>query len=119
MPRTSSDSVRHDSVPRDEVLAAFREWAGGLRARHPEVVRVGCFGSYARDDHGPASDLDVFVEVAESRRARWFDRPLDLPGTDAIPVGTELFVYTSDEIGQMQRDSSAWLARIMAEMIWI
>lgn len=90
-----------------------------MRARHPEVIRVGCFGSYARDEYGPASDLDICIEVSESPKARWFDRAVDLPATSLIPVGVEMFVYTSDEIERMQRESSPWLERILAEMIWV
>jgi predicted nucleotidyltransferase len=110
--------VRHDAVPRDDVLAAFRRWARDLRDNHPDVVRVGCFGSYARNDHGPASDLDVFVELSDSPRERWFDRAQDLASTDVIPVGVELFVYTSSEVERMRGESSRWLEEILAEMIW-
>jgi predicted nucleotidyltransferase len=101
------------------VLAALRRWAAELREAHPEVRRVGCFGSYARDEHGPSSDLDVFVEVTESPHARWFDRPADLPAPSVIPVGVEFFVYTTDEVERMGRENSAWLAGILADMVWV
>ncbi|MBN1418661.1 MAG: nucleotidyltransferase domain-containing protein [Planctomycetes bacterium] len=118
MPRTSRDSVRHDAAPRDEVLAAFRRWAARLRATHPEVVRVGCFGSYARGDYGPSSDLDVFVEVSESPHARRLDRPADLPDPSEIPVGVELFVYTTAEISSLLSEDSPRLREILGQMVW-
>lgn len=64
MLRTSLHSVRHDAVPREAVLDAARDWARRLRAAHPEVIGIGCFGSYARGDYTPGSDLDVLIEVA-------------------------------------------------------
>ena len=48
-----------------EVDQAARRWAGELAARHPEVVRIGYFGSYARDDWGVGSDLDLIAIVKE------------------------------------------------------
>jgi predicted nucleotidyltransferase len=33
---------------------------------HPEVVRVGYFGSYARGDWGVGSDLDLIIIVDRS-----------------------------------------------------
>lgn len=101
------------------MLGSFRTWARAVAADHPEVVRIGCFGSYARGDYGPASDLDVLIEVTESPHARWFDRPLDFPMPREVPVGVELFVYTSDELERMRVDSSAWLRHVLAEMVWV
>jgi predicted nucleotidyltransferase len=106
-------------VPQAEVLAALRRWAEALRAEHPETVRAGCFGSYARGDYLPSSDADVFVEVSHSPHARWFDRPAGLPDTGGIPVGVELFVYTSEEVARMREKSSAWLRVILEEAVWL
>lgn len=119
MPKTSLDSVRHDAVPLAEVLGALRLWAAELRAARPEVVRVGFFGSYARGDYLPASDLDVLVEVTSSQHTRWWDRPVDFAPVRSIPVGVELFIYTSDEILRMQQEKSTWLHRILAEAVWV
>jgi len=76
---------------------------------------VVLFGSYARGDYGPASDADVLVEVASSPHARWFDRPLGLTDPANMPVGLELFVYTSAEVERMRRSGSSWLAAIEAD----
>ena len=37
---------------RATVLRAAREWLAVQRASHPEILRVGVFGSYARNDAG-------------------------------------------------------------------
>ena len=119
MPKGSSSSVRHDAVPRDAVIAALAAWAEELRSREAGVVRVGAFGSYARGDYVPSSDLDVFVELAASSQPRPADRIGGLPPPSPIPVGVELFVYTSAEVESMRRRGSSWLAAIEAEAVWV
>lgn len=109
MPNKSSRSVRHDAVPLETVLIAARAWATGLSDRHPEIVRIGYFGSYARGDYVPGSDFDVLIEVSHSQVPQRSDR------TDAFlpqrfPVGVELFVYTSDEVSQLRAAGSSFLA---------
>ena len=119
MPKKSRDSVRHDAAPRNEVLDLLRRWARDLAQDHSEVVRIGCFGSYARGDHTPASDLDVLIEVSSSHHGRWFDRPVDFSMPVNSPVGIELFIYTSAELDRMRANNSAWLKQIFSEMIWV
>jgi len=34
--------------------------------REMEVKRIGLFGSYARDEQTPESDIDIFVDVQEA-----------------------------------------------------
>src|SRR2546426_11793719 len=49
---------------RAAVESALRLWAEEAARIRPELVRVGYFGSYARDDWGVGSDLDVVLVVA-------------------------------------------------------
>jgi predicted nucleotidyltransferase len=60
------------SRTRSEVLKALEEHAATLRKLG--VRRLGLFGSVARDEAGPASDLDFVVALDE----RTFDRYMDL-----------------------------------------
>jgi len=41
--------------------------------RHPEVVRVWLFGSRARGDQRPRSDIDLAVEAPGASRRAWLD----------------------------------------------
>ncbi|NOQ55036.1 MAG: DNA polymerase III subunit beta [Thermoplasmata archaeon] len=47
---------------REEILRILREELPYLRERF-RVIRVGLFGSYARGEHGPGSDIDILVEL--------------------------------------------------------
>jgi predicted nucleotidyltransferase len=47
---------------RDDVIAQLKQTEPALRALG--VARLYLFGSYARDEAGPESDVDVFVDPA-------------------------------------------------------
>jgi hypothetical protein len=48
-------------LSRDEILTSLRRLEGALRAKG--VTGLAIFGSRARSDHRPDSDLDVLVDV--------------------------------------------------------
>jgi predicted nucleotidyltransferase len=93
------------------VLAAARTWASDLQGRHPEIVRIGYFGSYATGTFGPGSDLDVLIEVTAAAQNRLADRAASyLP--DHFPVAIELFVFTSSELERLRREGSSFAAAV-------
>lgn len=49
---------------RDEALAVLRELLPELKTRYG-VTRIGIFGSVARNQAGPGSDLDVVVALRQ------------------------------------------------------
>ena len=51
---------------RQEVIAKLKSVEPALRARGVEALYL--FGSYARDEAGPDSDLDVFIDKAPGRK---------------------------------------------------
>lgn len=56
-------------MTRDEVLAKLRELKPWLEEQG--IVNVRLFGSYARDEAGPDSDVDLLVD--ETRTLSYFD----------------------------------------------
>jgi predicted nucleotidyltransferase len=59
---------------RAEVLRRLRAAAGPIRALG--VARLALFGSFARDEADPHSDVDLLVQFETGRKS--FDRLLDL-----------------------------------------
>ena len=57
-------------MTRDELLTKLRELKPWLEEQG--IVNVRLFGSYARDEAGPDSDVDLMVD--ETRTLSYFDR---------------------------------------------
>lgn len=56
-------------MTRDELLAKLRELKPWLEEQG--IVNVRLFGSYARDEAGPDSDVDLLVEEARRLPSSW------------------------------------------------
>jgi hypothetical protein len=85
--------------------------------RHPELLRLGYFGSYARGDWGVVSDLDLAAIVTESPRP-WMHRSLDW-SLEGLPVPAELVVYTEAEWEQMRAEGRRFAGTVETEAMWV
>lgn len=102
---------------REQVTSALRSWAEQLATVHPELLRLGYFGSYARKDWGVGSDLDVVGVVTDAeqpfeRRALSWEWP-DLP----VPV--DLVIYTQAEWERIQAQDSRFARVLRQEVTWV
>lgn len=114
----SSDGVRvFKSLDRERLLSELRSWAMDTLSSHPEVMRIGLFGSYARGDYAPGSDVDVLLLVRECEQPLWFLRPLAYD-TSSLPVAVDLLAYTSEEARRL-REESSWFRSILSEIVWL
>lgn len=117
MPTRSLNSSVLKWPDRETVDRAVREWAARASASHPELVRLGYFGSYARGDWGVGSDVDLVAIVQQAsqafhERARYWD-------VTELPVPADILVYTQSEWEDLPKQS-ARMARMLAdETIWV
>jgi predicted nucleotidyltransferase len=114
--RSSSSSVLV-WPDRESVDRAVREWAASEARRHPEVRRLGYFGSYARGDWGVGSDVDLIAVVGHSdapfeRRALGWD-------TESLPVPAELLVYTEAEFAALCSERRRFARMLEQEAVWV
>ncbi len=102
-------------VNRDEILDLARETAARIAARHPEVLKVLLFGSFAREDYGARSDLDLLIVLGQS------DEPMrERIGrflVDAPAYPTDVLVYTEQELRARLAGGDAFLTRATSESI--
>ncbi len=68
------------------------------------------FGSFAKGNYAPGSDVDILIVLSHSSRPFRDRIPELLPG--AFPVGLDLFPYTREEIAS--RVSPGFLAAVEA-----
>jgi predicted nucleotidyltransferase len=102
---------------REEVTKTLRQWVKKNIAAHPEVIKLGIFGSFARDDWGVGSDLDLIAVVRESsipferRSLRWT--------FDSLPVPADMLIYTEKEWRKMKRHGGRFIDMIEKEAVWL
>ena len=117
MPRKSSNSVKVVFADKANVLRQLKDYAEGIKRTHPEVERLGYFGSYANDTFGPASDVDVLIILGQSRK-RFLDRIPDyIP--ENLTVSCDVFPYTRQEIDKMKQQNSPWIGHVLEEVVWL
>ena len=102
---------------RAAVDVAARRWAEQQVGLHPELQRLGYFGSYARGDWGVGSDLDLIAVVIQSDLP-FEERPLGWDLTP-LPVPAEILVYTQVEWRRLEQEGGRFAATIRAEVVWL
>ena len=101
----------------ERVREAAIDWARRTIGIHPEVEKIGYFGSYASGDWGVGSDIDIVIIVAKSdlpylRRGVLFE-------TKELPVPADLLVYTSDEWDALIASESRFAGMLAREIRWL
>ena len=115
MPVRSLSSAIFKWPDRKQVLSAATNWARSLRGQDKTVESILCVGSYARNDWGVGSDLDVIVLIANAsmspleRRERYEPR--------GLPVPADLWVYTRDEWKALSSRAPQLWQRLQREML--
>jgi uncharacterized protein len=102
---------------RAQVLRAARAWAGVAAGDRPGLLRIGCFGSYARGDAGVGSDLDL-VAIVRHSTVPFVERSAAWP-VERLPVPTDLLVYTQEEWDRLTGSDTGFGRRVRDEVVWL
>jgi len=102
---------------RDRVDRAVRQWAAAIATRHPELRRLGYFGSYARGDWGVGSDLDLVGVVTASDGA--FERRALAWDLTSLPVPADILIYTEQEWLALQAEGGRFARTLAQEVVWV
>jgi predicted nucleotidyltransferase len=87
-----------------------------VEAAKPEKVIL--FGSYARGEAGPASDLDLLVVESEpfgKARSRVAEIGKLERAIGAIPISTDILVYSRDELERFRHAANHVIFRALRE----
>jgi predicted nucleotidyltransferase len=99
------------------VEKALAAWAAREWLRHPGLLRLGWFGSYARGDAGVGSDLDLVAVLEQS--AEPFERRALSWDLIRLPVPAEILVYTLEEWRRMERGGGRFADMLACEARWL
>ncbi|MCP4753822.1 MAG: nucleotidyltransferase domain-containing protein [Proteobacteria bacterium] len=105
------------ALSREKVLDEIEVWVCEIKKDNPEIVKIGLFGSYAKDTYVPGSDIDLLVWVTHSDEDRWFMRSSRYDAS-SLPIGADVIVYTEEEARRLEKDS-LWFQSILKDIIWI
>lgn len=111
-------SVRIWKVDRERVWAGLERWLREVIEPASEVREVWLFGSYARGEEWPGSDVDLLVIVREADEP-FAERSLRyMPLRAGLPL--EIFVYTEREAENLRQQpgSLVWIAMREGRKIW-
>ncbi|MEA3241295.1 MAG: nucleotidyltransferase domain-containing protein [Pseudomonadota bacterium] len=116
MPMSLSPSSVNIWPDRQTVDDAVREWAGRQVKSRPDIRGIAYFGSYARGNWGPGSDVDILVIVAAAGTP-FLERPRNWD-VSTLPVPADVLVYTEGEWAAMPADSR-FVQTITCEAVWV
>lgn len=93
--KKSCGSLTIYSVDKEKVVQALQRFVIACRKR-PEVLAVVLFGSFARDQFGVGSDVDLLL-ILEASPLPFLDR-IAVYGPERFPVDIDVFPYTLEEV---------------------
>jgi predicted nucleotidyltransferase len=110
--------VRIFSAPsKTKIIEDLSRWALETAKIHPEIIKIGLFGSYSKNNYAVGSDIDLLMIVAKTEENRWFMRECGFD-TLTLPLPADLFVYTDVEATRMKKNNG-WFQSILKDIIWI
>ena len=116
MPVRSLNSSVLKWPSREAVDLAVRSWTTEQVQQRPEIVRLGYFGSYARNDWGVGSDLDLIAVVNETCES--FERRSINWDLNGLPVPAEIIVYSLLEWEDLEKKDTKFARMLKSEAIW-
>jgi len=117
MLKQSLGSVEITWFDRAAVIRALDLAVRRLARKRPEIQKVILFGSMARGDAVPGSDVDLLVVLSESRSS--FLERISRYKPTGIPVGVDVFPYTKEEVAQMVKEGNRFISQAFSEGVLI
>jgi predicted nucleotidyltransferase len=113
MREPSSPSVKVTFTNREQILKALENLIQEWTQQHPELEQVILFGSFARGDYFPASDVDVLLILEKSDESLLTRIRKFLP--THFPVDIDIFPYTKDEIHRTMNDPHSLVGQALSQ----
>ena len=117
MAMQSSPFVKITYFDKQAVWEALQEYLKQVGRECPKVEKVILFGSFARGESVPGSDIDLLIILPESSIPFLERIPKYTPSY--FPVGIDVFPYTKQELEKMKQQGNFFLRKVLEEGIEI
>ena len=113
----SSGSVTIKSVQYNSLLAVLGTVSQRIKDTCPAVNKIILFGSFARGNYSPESDVDILIFVEHSNESFLRRSDLFIDFFREIPFDVNLLVYTEEEINKMLGEGNSFIKNVLAEAL--
>jgi len=112
----SLGSVKILSVELEKLNKALKNAADQIKEREESIESVYLFGSFARGDFTPVSDIDILIIVSQTSQP-FLERRDRFIGYFSVPFDVNPVIYTVDELKKMQEEDDDFLKKILNEAV--
>lgn len=109
------NSVKITSIDREKLDDALSTIVRNLKQQHPEIRRVFLFGSFARGDYTPESDIDILIVCAHLEVPFLLRSGIFIEFFRPLPFDVNLLVYTEEEIRRMEEERNPFILAVFSE----
>lgn len=99
--RKSSGSLKILSVDKEKLIRELKKIAQRLK-KEKNAERVLLFGSFAKGNFTPSSDLDILIVVKRSDLPFIKRRDEFAPYFEHLPFDANILIYTEDELKKIE-----------------
>ena len=94
----SSNSVKVLSINYEKLILKLKEIAKEIKRRDSKVKKIILFGSFAKGNFTPESDLDILIIVSKAKEKFLFRSENYIDFFKNIPLDINIIVYTEAEV---------------------
>lgn len=113
----SSGSVQIKSVKYKALLERLQEIAEVIRREKPGIKKILLFGSFAKKNYTPESDVDVLIVIRQCDVPFLARRDIFEPFFEGIPFDVNVLVYTDGEIERLMSRNNAFIREVLENSV--
>lgn len=115
MQHQSSHFVKITYFDKEIVWNALKQFVRELVKNNPEIEKILLFGSFAKGESVPGSDIDLLIVLNASDKSFLNRMAKYMP--DKFPVSVDVFPYTRKELEAMVKEGNFFLKQALKEGI--
>jgi len=107
------DGVEILSVDINKIKKDLKEIVLKIKRNHPEVVKIILFGSFAKNNYTPYSDIDIAIVVKKTSKNFVLRQDEFIDYFKHLDFDVNILVYTQDEIEKLKKEDNKFVKEIL------